>query len=178
LRYRGTYPTGYLEWVKPDTTINIIGSPGYPTNIYGSTVSVNGYSLYYDNYVPKTIGGIVAGSTFSKNSFMGTTQSQNWPLTEVLREILYPYIEPVLSLSDNIYAEVNKTSSTILTWSVSTYERNPLLSTTYNITSTSISTHLVEYRELVGTSFSSPTFSAGTSSNYWYLNVVSVWTYV
>jgi hypothetical protein len=61
LRYRGTYPTGYLEWVKPDTTINIIGSPGYPTNIYGSTVSVNGYSLEFidDNYVPKTIGGIV-----------------------------------------------------------------------------------------------------------------------
>jgi hypothetical protein len=47
LRYRGTYPTGYLEWVKPDTTINIIGSPGYPTNIYGSTVSVNGYSLEF-----------------------------------------------------------------------------------------------------------------------------------
>jgi hypothetical protein len=54
-------------------------------------------------YVPKTIGGIVAGSTFSKNSFMGTTQSQNWPLTEVLREILYPYIEPVLSLALTIY---------------------------------------------------------------------------
>jgi hypothetical protein len=90
-------------------------------------------NLSDDNYVPKTIGGIVAGSTFS-NSFMGTTQSQNWPLTEVLREILYPYIEPVLSLSiDNIYAEVNKTSSTILTWSVSTYERNPLLSTSYII---------------------------------------------
>jgi hypothetical protein len=44
------------------------------------------------------------------------------------KEILYPYIEPVLSLSiDNIYAEVNKTSSTILTWSVSTYERNPFV---------------------------------------------------
>jgi hypothetical protein len=64
---------------------------------------------------------------------MGTTQSQNWPLTEVLREILYPYIEPLSLSIDNIYAEVNKTSSTILTWSVSTYERNPLLSTTYNI---------------------------------------------
>jgi hypothetical protein len=177
LRYRGTYPTGYLEWVKPDTTINIIGSPGYPTNIYGSTVSVNGYSLEFidDNYVPKTIGGIVAGSTFSKNSFMGTTQSQNWPLTEVLREILYPYIEPVLSLSiDNIYAEVNKTSSTILTWSVSTYERNPLFSTSYNITSTSVSdTFSGIPGTTVGTSFSSPTFSAGTSSNYWYLNVLS-----
>jgi hypothetical protein len=75
--------------------------------------------------IPKTIGGIVAGSTF-KNSFMGTTQSQNWPLTEVLRKF-YILIEPVLSLSDNIYAEVNKTSSTILTWSVSTYERNPFI---------------------------------------------------
>jgi hypothetical protein len=177
LRYRGTYPTGYLEWAKPDTTVNIIGSSQYPTNIYGSTVSVNGYPLEFidDSYVTKTIGGIIAGSTFSKNSFIGTTQSQNWPLTEVLRKILYPYIEPVLSLSiDNIYSEVNKTASTALTWSVSTYERNPLLTTTYNITSTNISgTFSGIPGTTVGTSFISPTFSAATASRYWYLNVFS-----
>jgi hypothetical protein len=54
---------------------------------------------------------------------MGTTQSQNWPYRG-FKEILYPYIEPVLSLA--IYMLRLIKSSTILTWSVSTYERNPL----------------------------------------------------
>jgi hypothetical protein len=39
LRYRGTYPTGYLKWEEPTITLNTIGTPGFPTNIYGSTVS-------------------------------------------------------------------------------------------------------------------------------------------
>ena len=175
LRYHGTYPNGYLEWVKPDNTINIIGSSGFPTNIYGSTVNVNGYSLEFidPNYVPKTLGGVTAGSTFATGSF---TQSQNWPLVEVLRKILYPYIEPVLSLStDPLYTEVGITSSSTLTWNVTTYEMDPSLKITYNITSTSLSG---TFSGIPGTStysiFSSPTFSniVGTTMS-WYLNVTT-----
>jgi hypothetical protein len=52
--------------------------------------------------------------------------------------------------------------------------KKSLVITTYNITSTSISNTFSGIPgTTVGTSFSSPTFSAGTSSNYWYLNVVS-----
>lgn len=177
LRYHGTYPYGYLEWVKPDNTINIIGTPGYPTNIYGSTVSVNGYSLEFvdPNYVPKTLGGVTAGSTFATGSFTGLTQSQNWPLTEVLKKILYPYIEPVLSLSTNtLYAESSTTTSSILTWSISTYERIPGQFLYYNITSATVSgTFSGIPGTTVGGTFSTATFSTVGTTMSWYLNTTT-----
>jgi hypothetical protein len=176
LRYHGTYPNGYLEWVKPDNTINIIGSPGFPTNIYGSTVKVNGYSLEFvdTNYVPKTLGGVTAGSTFATGSFTGLTQSQNWPLTEVLKKILYPYIEPVLSLStDTLYAESGKTTSSILTWSISTYERTPGQFIYYGITPSS--TFGLSFSGIpgttIGTTLSVSTFSTVGTTKSWVLKV-------
>lgn len=130
LRYRGTYPNGYFKWEQPTISLNNIGTPGYPTNIYGSTVSVNGYSLEFvdDNLTSSKLGGVPMGSSFSKNSF----NNQNWPLTEVLRKVLYPYVSPVLQItainndnpSNPSYAEVGTTPSITLTYSITTYARN------------------------------------------------------
>lgn len=132
LRYRGTYPSGYLKWEEPTITLNIIGTPGYATNIYGSTVSLNGYPLEFidSDEVPTTIGGIEMGASFSKNSFYNGSGYQNWPITEVLKDLLYPYTPPVLELSiinnatGTVYAEIGKTASAVLTYKVTTYQRN------------------------------------------------------
>ena len=132
LRYRGTYPTGYLKWEEPTITLNTIGTLGNVTNIYGSPVNLNGYSLEFvePDDVPTTIGGIEMGSSFSNNSFYNGTGYQNWPLTEVLKELLYPYTPPVLQLSivnnatGTIYAEVGRTASAVITFKVTTYQRN------------------------------------------------------
>lgn len=132
LRYRGTYPSGYLKWEDPTITLNSIGTPGYPTNIYGSTVSVNGYPIEFidDDYVPTTIGGVASASTFPASSFFNGTTYQNWPVTEVLKQLLYPYVPPVLELSvinlvtGTTYAEVGTTAAVVITSKITTYQRN------------------------------------------------------
>lgn len=97
LKYRGSFPNGGLKWEDPNISISTIGSPETVTNIYGSPSNVNGYSLEFvdDNLVPKTLGGVEIGSSFSSGSF----NNQNWPLSEVIRKILYPYVPPTLSLN-------------------------------------------------------------------------------
>lgn len=183
LRYRGSYPSGYLKWEEPTITLNVIGTPGYPTNIYGSTVSLNGYSLEFTepDDVPTTIGGIEMGSSFSNNSFYNGTGYQNWPLTEVLKELLYPYTPPVLELSivnnatGTIYAEVGKTASAVITYKLTTYQRN---------TSEKIFNYqVIPQTSCVGLSLSGvpgtftggtisvATFSATTTTKKWNLNV-------
>jgi hypothetical protein len=127
LKYQGTYPFGNLQW--SDVTINNIqvGSTDSTTNIYGSPVFLNGYNLEFleDRIVPKTIGGIKQGASFSMSSFNG----QNWPITEVLRLLIYPYIEPDLRLSvinlntGNKYAEVGKPANLFFNYSITTYAR-------------------------------------------------------
>ena len=132
LRYRGTYPSGYLKWEDPTITLNSIGTSGYPTNIYGSTVSVNGYPIEFidSDYVPTTIGGVKIGASFSASSFFNGTTYQNWPVTEVLKELLYPYVAPVLELSlvntvtGTTYAEVGTTASVVINSKITTYQRN------------------------------------------------------
>ena len=132
LRYYGTYPNGYLKWDDATVTLSSIGSSTLPTNIYGSIVNVNGYPLEFvdDNLVPNNIGGISQGESFSPGTFNGIYGTQNWPLTEVVRKILYPYIEPVLTLSVNnpstgtTYAEVGTTPSFVLSASATLYARD------------------------------------------------------
>jgi len=183
LRYRGAYPTGYLKWEDPTITLNVIGTPGYATNIYGSTVSLNGYSLEFidDDEVPVTIGGIEMGASFSGNSFFNGSGYQNWPLTEVLKDLLYPYTQPVLELSivnnatGTVYAEVGKTASAVLTYKVTTYQRNT-------------SEKIFNYEVVPGTSYvglslsgvpgtfttgtiSVATYSSTLATNNWNLNV-------
>lgn len=168
LKYSGTYPNGVLKWDEPTVSISNIGSVGQPTNIYGSTVSVNGYSLEFvdNNIVPKTVGGIIQGSSFSAGSFNG----QNWPLSEVIRKILYPYVPPTLSLgitssSSNIYFSTGLTQSAIFNYSITRYSYDIY---SYNISGTTYSG--LSYSSSVGSqlyaTFSSNIFSntAGTQS--------------
>ena len=130
LKYSGVYPNGTLFWDDPFLTLTDIGSTNSVTNLYGSSsVYVNGYPLEFidDRLVPQTIGGVTQGSSFASQSFSG----QNWPLVEVIREVLYPEKEPELSieainqLSGTKYAEVGVTSSFDITWSVTTFAREP-----------------------------------------------------
>ena len=188
LRYRGTYPSGYLKWEDPTITLNTIGTPGYPTNIYGSTVSVNGYPIEFidDNYVPITIGGVKIGSSFSASSFFNGTTYQNWPVTEVLKELLYPYVPPVLELSaintvtGTTYAEVGTTANVTLVSKITTYQRNnnekicnyqiiPNTSYTglsFSGTPSSFITHTI-----LTTTYSSAVAASFTSTKTWTLNV-------
>lgn len=137
LRYVGTYPFGSLQWDESTVTISDIGTPGSPTNIYGDPILLNGYPLEFidDTLVPVNVGGITAGSSFPADSFTAggyTTPGlgQDWPLSEVLRKILYPYIEPVLQLNvtnpitGNTYAEAGTTPSLQFDWSITTYARD------------------------------------------------------
>jgi hypothetical protein len=147
LKYHGTYPNGSLKWSNMDVNIATIGSEDSITDIYGDPVNVNGYPLEFveDSIVPETIGGIEIGSSFSAGSF----NSQNWPLSEVIRKLLYPYVPPTLSLS---------ISNTILTTGL-TY--TPL----FNSSVYRYSNPIYEY-EIIGTTYSgSYNGNVGTSVN-------------
>jgi hypothetical protein len=139
LKYSGTYPNGSLRWSDPTIAISSIGSPGTPTNIYGSPSNVNGHSLEFvdSTIVPQTIGGVKIGSSFSAGSYVG----QNWPLSEVIRKILYPYVSPTISLgvsssSTSIYAEFGLTSSFNFSYQITKYSNNI---DSYQITGTTYS---------------------------------------
>lgn len=182
LRYKGVFPNGYLKWEEPTITFNVIGTPGYPTNIYGSTVSVNGYPIEFidSNIVPEKIGGIEIGSSFSTNSF----NSQNWPITEVLKDLLYPYTKPVLELSvvntltNTIYAEIGKTASSVLTWKLTTFQRNSFEKIfKYQIRPNTSYTNL-SFSGLPGTytggTISVPTYSNTLSTKNWYIEASDI----
>ena len=135
LKYYGTYPNGFLKWSNPDVTTSVIGSTGSPTYIYGSSSYVNGYPLEFivdGQIVPETIGGILQGDSFTSSSYYSTINSayQNWPIVEVMRKLLYPYIEPELNISvlNNVtgttYAEVGTTPSISINFSIKTFARD------------------------------------------------------
>lgn len=123
LKYNGIFPNGSLKWEDPNISVSEIGTPETITNIYGSPSNVNGYSLEFvdDNIVSETIGGVVIGSSFSNGSFNG----QNWPLSEVIRKILYPYVPPALSLSvtngDDIYFSTGLTQTSYFDYTIYRY---------------------------------------------------------
>jgi hypothetical protein len=128
LRYYGVYPNGYLRWEDPTFTVSSIGVPGITTSIYGSPVNINGYSLEFvdTNLVPTPVGDFKSGDTFNSGSFNG----QDWPLSEVIRKILYPYIEPELNISlvnqltGTNLAAIGTTPSISFTYSIKTFARN------------------------------------------------------
>ena len=131
LRYFGTYPNGSLKWDDANVTLASIGSPTSQTDIYGSPINVNGYSLEFseNSLVPFAVGGVTQGASFATGSFYNGSTYQDWPMTEVLRDILYPYIPPTLTISaiNNVtgttYAEVGTTPSITLSASLTTYAR-------------------------------------------------------
>ena len=87
------YNNGVLVW--GDNTINIatIGSTSSITNIWGSPVLINGFNmeLVDSNPIIATFGHIGINQTFS-----------NAPIVEVVRQMLYPYLEPVPYLLINV----------------------------------------------------------------------------
>lgn len=133
LKYSGTYPNGYLKWSPITFDETNVGELGSPTNIYGSPVLLNGHSMEFvdDSLVPSAVGGIPSGFSFSENSYYSpiTATYQNWPLSEVLREILYPYISPEIDLSlinintGTTYAVAGTTTDIIITYNFTLYSR-------------------------------------------------------
>lgn len=133
LRYFGTFPYGSLRWDDTNVTLASIGSSGITTNIVGNPVLINGYPIEFvdDNIVPFNVGGILAGSSFSADSFSNSVTGtySDWPLVEVIRKILYPYISPVLTLSTDVnntgltFAELGTTPSVVVNASMTTYAR-------------------------------------------------------
>ena len=140
LKYSGSYPNGYLKWSDLTYDETNVGFPGLPTNIYGSSVKLNGYSLEFvdSTLVPLKVGGVPSGFSFSSNSFYNATGAtyQNWPLSEVLRKIIYPYVEPDLSLSvtnnnpnssayGTSYVEAGSSTNVRLKYDLTIYPRTP-----------------------------------------------------
>jgi hypothetical protein len=133
LKYSGTYPNGYLKWADMVPEKTDVGTTGVPTNIYGSSVSLNGHSLEFvePSIVPVAVGGVPSGFSFSSNSYYSaiTATQQNWPLSEVLRKVLYPYVAPTLSLSlvdkttGSIYAQAGATITAKLDYLFTIYPR-------------------------------------------------------
>jgi len=82
--------SGYLEFRTGGSVTSTLGSPGSPTNIFGSIGNVNGYPLEFTDSNPtlQDFGGVPQGSTFS-----------NVPLVEMIRQLLYPYLGPQVTLS-------------------------------------------------------------------------------
>jgi len=135
LKYSGTYPNGYLKWGPITFDETNVGATGVATNIYGSPVKLNGHSLEFvdSSIVPVAVGGVPAGFSFSANSYESiiTGTQQNWPLSEVIRKILYPYLEPTLSLSvvdkytGSTYGIAGKSMTASLTYFLTIYPRTP-----------------------------------------------------
>lgn len=183
LRYYGTFPNGVLKWDESFTSLTEIGTVGFTTSIYGTPVLLNGYPLefYDDNFVPQSIGGITQGSSFPQDSFTAggfvtPGGGQNWPITEILRKLLYPYIEPQLSLSventlsNNSYAEAGYPQTFSLTFSFTTFARESFESISdYFISEGGSISSIVYYggafSALPGTSFSSNVLWTTTQIN-------------
>jgi hypothetical protein len=171
LKYSGSYPNGVLRWAEPTVSIANIGTIGLPTDIYGSPSNVNGYSLeFVDNsIVPQTIGGVIQGSSFSTGSYNG----QNWPLSEVIRKILYPYVPPALSLSVTTggvdYFSTGITYSALFNYSITRYSN---IVSSYNISGTTYSG--LSFSGSVGSqlsaTFSSNIYSATASTQSYFLS--------
>lgn len=131
LKYEGDYPNGKLVWSDLVINSNIIGSSNSIIDINGSFL-LNDYPLEFieDRLVPNNIGGVNQGDSFSENSFIMGTISQNWPIIEVIRKLLYPYIEPKLELSvineqtNTKLAEIGKTASISISYSITSYARD------------------------------------------------------
>jgi hypothetical protein len=170
LRYSGTYPNGSLVWSNDTVSIANIGATGSPTNIFGSPVNINGFSLeFVDNTpIPQTVGSFSMGMTFGYNSYWNpiTSTFSDWPLVKIIEGILYPYIAPLLSLSvinlitGTTYSEIGRTASIGISYSMTRYSDD------------------ITFSSIIGTTFSGVTFSSspggifsGTESGYTFSSI-------
>jgi hypothetical protein len=169
LKYTGSYPNGYLKWGPISFSETNVGAAGLPTNIYGSPVKLNGHSMEFvdSSVVPNTVGGVPAGFSFSSNSYYSaiTATQQNWPLSEVLRKVLYPYVAPTLSLSltdkvtGSTYAEANQSIVAKLTYTLTIYPKtaDEYVSNYYILSQ--VNTDTIPIGVTAGTSYSGLSFS-------------------
>ena len=111
------YRKGKLEWGDLDITSFNMGGNDSEFNIVGPTVSLNGYNLEFvdDRKVPNNIGGIEKGMSFSSGSYIGNTYSSNWPIVEVIRELLYPDIDPEIEFINDYIKIVDVTDNSVQT---------------------------------------------------------------
>lgn len=84
------YKDGCLDW--GDITYlpqNWLGSTGSETNILGNPVTFNGYRLEFTDsrWVPFSSNDVASGSTFS-----------NFPISDLLNRMVYPYVGPGCSI--------------------------------------------------------------------------------
>lgn len=131
LIWRGNTSSGYLSWEEitlPNT--NTIGTTGSELNIYGSPVLVNGYSLEMDDsrYTPISVGGIPMGTTFS-----------NYPIVEVLRRIIYPYLGPQCTITTEFnFYETGTIPTITLNYSITKRTENTQIANLINMIPASV----------------------------------------
>ena len=94
------YNNGALVWGDNIINIATIGSTSSVTNIWGSPVFINDYNMEFTSYdyinsiempIIATFGHIPIGQTFGSA-----------PIVEVVRQMLYPYLDPIPVLSINV----------------------------------------------------------------------------
>lgn len=134
LKYSGTYPNGYLKWSPITFDETNVGDASLPTNIYGSPVLLNGNSMEFveNSILPLAFGGFPSGFSFSSNTYYSpiTATHQNWPLSEVIREILYPYVAPDIKISilnvgtGTTYAVAGSNITVSIDYDVTIYSRS------------------------------------------------------
>lgn len=120
-------PSAVWEAVATASIQNNLFSTG-TVSITGSPVILNGLPINFSSNIPTptTIGGILAGSTFS-----------NVPVTEMIRQILYPYIAPDVTSSLNYqFVEMgdSNTAANLLEFSFTVYKNATYSISTINYT--------------------------------------------
>ncbi len=126
---------GKLEWgdiIYSGT--NYVGVTGSSTNIYGAPVNLNGYPLEFTDTrdCPITIGDVQIGSSFN-----------NYPLVEILRRMVYPYLPPLCSVSilppySSGYVEVGT---------------SPIIQLSYTIEKRTLSTNIASLSNMIPSSY-------------------------
>ena len=194
LRYVGNYPNGYLKWDSSNVAISQLGDPLKTTNIYGGTVSLNGYELEFVNndMTSVAVGGVPSGFSFSATSFNG----KKWPLSEVIRKILYPKVGPniVVSVYNQLnglpYVELASTASISMDYKMTIYPRNQKEYISDYVISTQVgssaavksSNYGMSFSGVPGTSFNgsvsnllAASYSSPTYSNYAF-SAADIWS--
>lgn len=193
LRYVGNYPNGYLKWDSSNVAISQLGDPLKTTNIYGGTVSLNGYELEFVNpdMTSTAVGGVPSGFSFSATSFNG----KKWPLSEVIRKILYPKVGPSITVSVYSstglpYVELASTASISMNYTLTIYPRNEKEYISDYVISTQVgsstpvksSNYGMSFSGVPGTSFNgsvsnllAASYSSPTYSNYVF-SAADIWS--
>lgn len=162
LRYVGNYPNGYLKWDSSNVAISKLGDSTKTTNIYGGTVSLNGYELEFVNndMTSTAVGGVPSGFSFSATSFIDVNgNGKKWPLSEVIRKILYPKVGPSITVSVYSstglpYVELASTASISMNYKMTIYPRNQKEYISDYVISTQVGSSLAVKSSNYGMSFS------------------------